>query len=337
MALVELAGSPIEGLKYNSDMVDQEGAALFPAQMTLTAPEGDNPEDVAPFAKFINSQASREDALTSMRALFVSGDFLSEEISAAQSELSAPIDLDALFDEIETEYLALPGLDNVDPALAKANADAMALIEVVERDGETVVLIDGDVFLSMPTKAAKATPLDKFVHFIQTILDLLALCFALLGIPVARGSQVAKKISDKFKKFKKYLDEATKAFGHFTKAYNLYKAAKDAGKSKKQAFDAASEAFAVAFAAVASLVVNRCFKLVKAVVFSFFDGGKQAIKTLAQLGLAIIEWFGLAAYKMTKAILVAIDCAVSVLMDIDKWIAMTAKKLMADSFAESGP
>lgn len=323
MALVTLNAPEFSGISVDPDYIPEDTLRELLAD-TPPQPEED---EGTPFAALLETGADRETAISAVRDAVMNG-FMDEEFTGLMGEQDGVSSAEALFDEIAQDYRALPPIEE---ALAKLDGQNAGLSDafVLETNGDTVTLmIDGEARLEMPAAMARAKGLDKMVALIRLCLDVMALAFALLDIPIAKDYKWAKDLANSLSKYKKWLDDANDFFKKFEDAYDIYKKAlKKAvsedlrGASKAEAFAAAAKTFASGLLKTLKWLADKGWKLLKALIKLIFTNWRAIAKALVDIALAAIEWAAAGANKVAKAVLNAIKCALAVLDDVDAWRA----------------
>jgi len=323
MALVALNAPEFSGISIDPDYISEN---TLSALLADTPPERSN-EEGTPFSALLETGADRETAISAVRDAVAKG-FMEEEFTGLMTEHDGATSAEALFDDFAQDYRALPPIEE---AMGKLDAQNAGLSDafVLETNGDQVTLmIDGEARLEMSAAMARAKGLDKMVALIRLCLDVIALAFALLDIPVAKDYKWAKELANSLSKYKKWVDDADDYFTQFEDAYNIYKDARDKavsenlrGASKKKAFAEAAKTFATGLLKTLKWLANKGWKLLKALIKLIFSNWRAIAKALVDIALAAIEWAGAGAHKVAKAVANAIKCALAVLDDVDAWRA----------------
>ncbi|TCK99000.1 hypothetical protein BXY66_4065 [Shimia isoporae] len=324
MALVTLNAPEFSGVSIDPDYISEDTLK----QIMDDAPAPRSADSETPFAALLETGADRETAIAAVRDAVVNGGLLEDEFSALMGESDTSVDPAALFDEIADDYRTLPTIED---ATAKFDAENAGLSDafVLVTNGDMVeLLIDGEVRLEMPAMMAKKKKLDKMVALIRLCLDVIALAFALLDIPIAKNKKWAKDLAESLGNVKKWLDDAEAFFSKFEEAYKIYKSALgdklagDArGASKAEAFAQAAKAFASGLLATLKWLANKGWALLKALIKMIFSNWRAIARALVDIAIAALEWAGAGASKVAKAVVKAISCALDVLDDVDAWRA----------------
>lgn len=328
MALTTLE-SAFGTVEYDPDVIDEETVLGFleagqdRSVGGMEEEESDElpPDDLPPeVAAMLDNGATQDEAIEILRKAFEQDGFLQDDIPERELASMSSVESASLFEEAAAEIKAAPTLDEVDPAMAEETMRMAGPVLRFETVGTQAEVYLGDrLAFQMPVEAATATKLDKFVLFIQTVLDTINLFFALLGVGKAAERKWATKLSKKLGKSKEWLAIAKKAFGHFKQAYGVYKAKRDGGaNTRKAALDTTGD-FAGAFLGFAGVIFKKCLKIVKAVLGLIFGSWREIAKIVLKLLAALAQWVGVGWAKLAKAVIDAILAVIALWEDVEAW------------------
>ncbi len=327
MALTTLDSTEFVGVEYDPDIIDAETViGLLRAgqeRAVLGAEEEDEDleDDVPPeVAAMLDNGASQDEAIKILQKAFMEDGFLQDDLGGLMGGTPTEEDGASLFEEAVAEIKATPTIGEADPAIAsQIIEDAGPAIRLEVAGTEAGVFFGTNLAFTMPAKTAKANDLDKFVLFIQTILDTMNMFFALLGLGKAAQRKWAITLAKKLGKAQKWLKEATKAFGHFSKAYGIYKGFRDGGASRKKAAVNSADAFASAFLGFSGVIFKRCLKVVRAILALVCRNWREVTKICLKLLAALAQWVGTAGAKLAKALIDVVLSGFALWEDVEAW------------------
>lgn len=327
MALIALPSTTFTNVQYDPEVIEADTVLGFlqaGQEQSQLVPTEDVPDDLpAEVIAMLESGATQSEAIDVLRKAFVEDGFLQDETFGFSDAPLTSVDAASLFEEAVAEIEATPALGQVDPAIAEANAKEFGgMVRFAEADGQAAVYIGDDLAFTLPLATAKSADLERFILFVQTVLDSVNLCFALLGVGAAAKRKWALDLTKKLGKAKSWVKEATKAFGYFKTAHLYYKGLRDGGKSRRDAAIDAADRFAGAFLGFAGLMFRRCLKIVRAVLGLVFGTWREAAKICLKLLAALAQWIGTAIAKFAKAVIDAIIAGLAIWDDIDAWEAL---------------
>lgn len=327
MALTTLNSTEFVGVEYDPDIIDAEtviGLLQAGQERTVLGAEEDDDDledDVPPeVAAMLEDGASQDEAIAILHKAFLKDGFLQDDPGGLMGGTPTEEDGESLFDEIVAEIKATPEIGEADPAIAtQIIEDAGPAIRLEVAGTEAGVFLGTNLAFTMPAATAKANNFDKFVLFIQTILDTMNMFFALLGLGKAAERKWAIALAKKLGKAQKWLKEATKAFGHFSKAYGKYKGFRDGGANRTTAAVDSASAFAGAFLKFSGVIFKRCLKVVRAILALVCRNWREVTKICLKLLAALAQWIGTAGAKLAKALLDVILAGFALWEDVEAW------------------
>ncbi len=316
MTLISIEQSEFNNVQFDPDYFNA-GDIQNILSPDIEPTDDDGPALPDDLAQLFETGGTRAEATAAVRNAFHAGIFDNDD----------PIpDRAAFFDNLLPEINGHPTPETFDAKLAEANMAALQLFKFTEDDTQAIVEADGKIILQIHLGKGKDNGKDfaKLVLFVQTVLDIIALGFALLNIGLQRGKSWAKTIAKKLGKAEKWFKKAKSAFGKFNGFYKKYKnlTQGDGKMTKREIFEKLGGAFGKAFLGFFGDVLKQSLKIVKELLSVIFGTWGDVVRFLIRVGIAIAEWLGYSLTQLGVVIVNALIAATHVLDDILAWRKM---------------